>query len=230
VNRSGVVAADGGEAAERSVPESLADLAYRRLEEAIVTLSLRPGAILNEAQMIALVDLGRTPVREALIRLAHQGLVEILPRKGIAITDIDAIDVMAALDAREVLERLIVSEAARRAGPGERIAILSKAKAMRRAAEGADVDAYMRLDKEFDALIAAAARSPYAARAAEPLQALLRRAWYFFERQDDLVPAAGHHVALAQALASGRPEAALEACDALMRHLRAGLLATLGRD
>ncbi|MBN9438618.1 GntR family transcriptional regulator [Bosea sp. (in: a-proteobacteria)] len=230
MNRSGVVAADGGEAAERSVPESLADLAYRRLEEAIVTLSLRPGAILNEAQMIALVDLGRTPVREALIRLAHQGLVEILPRKGIAITDIDAIDVMAALDAREVLERLIVSEAARRAGPGERIAILSKAKAMRRAAEGGDVDAYMRLDKEFDALIAAAARSPYAARAAEPLQALLRRAWYFFERQDDLVPAAGHHVALAQALASGRPEAALEACDALMRHLRAGLLATLGRD
>ncbi|MBN9450098.1 MAG: GntR family transcriptional regulator, partial [Bosea sp.] len=122
MNRSGVVAADGGEAAERSAPESLADLAYRRLEEAIVTLSLRPGAILNEAQMIALVDLGRTPVREALIRLAHQGLVEILPRKGIAITDIDAIDVMAALDAREVLERLIVSEAARRAGPGERIA------------------------------------------------------------------------------------------------------------
>ena len=77
MNRSGVVAADGGEAAERSVPESLADLAYRRLEEAIVTLSLRPGAILNEAQMIALVDLGRTPVREALIRLAQQGKLEI---------------------------------------------------------------------------------------------------------------------------------------------------------
>eukprot|EP01042_Synura_sphagnicola_P033352 gene33352-42838_t len=46
---------------------SLSDLAYRRLEEAIVTLSLRPGAVLTEAQMIELVGVGRSPVREALI-------------------------------------------------------------------------------------------------------------------------------------------------------------------
>ncbi|RYE70623.1 MAG: GntR family transcriptional regulator [Hyphomicrobiales bacterium] len=107
---------------------SLSDLAYRRLEEAIVTLSLRPGAVLTEAQMIELVGVGRTPVREALIRLAQQGLVEILPRKGVAVTAIDAIDVMAALDAREVLERLIAAEAARRAGPSERSAILATAR------------------------------------------------------------------------------------------------------
>ena len=118
---------------------SLSDLAYRRLEEAIVTLSLRPGAVLTEAQMIELVGIGRTPVREALIRLAQQGLVEILPRKGVVVTAIDAIDVMAALDAREVLERLIAVEAARRAGPGECSAILAKARAMREAAQAGDV-------------------------------------------------------------------------------------------
>ncbi|WP_332685016.1 GntR family transcriptional regulator [Bosea sp. (in: a-proteobacteria)] len=230
MSRSGAVEMDGGEAAERSGSASLADLAYRRLEEAIVTLSLRPGAILTEAQLIDLVGVGRTPVREALIRLAQQGLVGILPRKGVAVTDINAIDVMAALDAREVLERLIATEAARRAGPEERIAILDKARAMRQAAVAGDVNAYMRLDKELDAIVAMAARSPYATRAAEPLQALIRRAWYFFERQDDLVPAAGHHVAFAQAVASGLPEAAVQASDALMRHLRAGLLATLGRE
>lgn len=215
---------------ERAGAPSLADLAYRRLEEAIVTLSLRPGAILTEAQMIDLVGVGRTPVREALIRLAQQGMVEILPRKGVAVTDINAIDVMAALDAREVLERLIAAEAARRAGPSERIAILEKARSMRQVAQDGDVNAYMRLDKEFDAAVAAAARSPYATRAAEPLQALIRRAWYFFERQDDLMPAAAHHVAFAQALASGQPEAAIAASDTLMRHLRAGLMATLGRE
>ncbi len=215
---------------ERAGAPSLADLAYRRLEEAIVTLSLRPGAILTEAQMIDLVGVGRTPVREALIRLAQQGMVEILPRKGVAVTDINAIDVMAALDAREVLERLIAAEAARRAGPAERIAILEKARAMRQVAQDGDVNAYMRLDKEFDAAVAAAARSPYATRAAEPLQALIRRAWYFFERQDDLMPAAAQHVAFAQALASGQPEAAMAASDTLMQHLRAGLMATLGRE
>jgi DNA-binding GntR family transcriptional regulator len=209
---------------------SLSDLAYRRLEEAIVTLSLRPGAVLTEAQMIELVGVGRTPVREALIRLAQQGLVEILPRKGVAVTAIDAIDVMAALDAREVLERLIAVEAAKRAGPGERSAILAKARAMREAAQVGDVNAYMRLDKELDGLVAAAARSPYASRAVEPLQALIRRAWYFFDRQVDLVPATQHHVVLAQALVAGEPDAAAEASDALMHHLRAGLLAALRRE
>lgn len=209
--------------------ESLAEVAYRRLEEAIVTLSLRPGAVLTEAQLIDLVGLGRTPVREALIRLAQHGLVQILPRKGVLVADISAIDIMAALDARAVLERLVVGEAAKRAGPAERIAIVEAAKAMRLKAEAGDVMGYMRLDKELDALVAQAARSPYAIRAVEPLQALIRRAWYHFERQDDLVPAALHHGALAHAIAGADTSAAMAASDGLMAHLRKGLLATLDR-
>jgi DNA-binding GntR family transcriptional regulator len=209
---------------------SLSEIAYHRLEEAIVTLSLRPGAVLTEAQLIALVGVGRTPVREALIRLAQQGMVEILPRKGVVVAGIDAIDIMAALDAREVLERLIASDAAKRASPRERIAIVEKARAMRAAAEIGDANAYMRLDKELDVLVAEAARSPYATRAVEPLQALIRRAWYHFERQDDLLPAAAHHAAFAQALATADPAAAMAASDALMLHLRKGFLSTLGRD
>lgn len=209
---------------------SLTEIAYRRLEEAIVTLSLRPGAVLTEAQMIDMVGVGRTPVREALIRLAQQGLVEVLPRKGVVVAGINAIDIMAALDAREVLERLIASDAAKRASPRERIAIVEKARAMRAAAMEGDTNAYMRIDKELDAEVAAAARSPYATRAVEPLQALIRRAWYHFERQDDLLPAASHHVAFAQALATADPVAAMAASDALMLHLRSGLLATLERE
>lgn len=208
---------------------SLTETAYRRLEEAIVTLSLRPGAVLTEAQMIDLVGVGRTPVREALIRLAQQGLVAVMPRKGVAVAGINAIDIMAALDAREVLERLIAGDAAKRASPSERIAIVETARAMRAAAGDGDANAYMRLDKEFDAAVATAARSPYATRAVEPLQALIRRAWYHFERQDDLLPAAGHHVAFAQAVATADPDAAMAASDALMLHLRNGLLATLER-
>jgi len=209
---------------------SLTEVAYRRLEEAIVTLSMRPGAVLTEAQLIDLVGVGRTPVREALIRLAQQGLVEILPRKGVLVAGINAIDIMAALDAREVLERLIASDAARRASPRERIAIVETARQMRDAATAGDANAYMRLDKELDIAVAAAARSPYATRAVEPLQALIRRAWYHFERQDDLLPAAAHHMTFAQALATADPAAATAASDALMLHLRGGLLATLARD
>ncbi len=206
---------------------SLAATAYRRLEEAIVTLALQPGSVLTEAQLIGLVGLGRTPVREALIRLAQHGMVAILPRKGVVVADINAIDVMAALDAREVLERLVVSEAARRSSPSERIAFIELAKGMKTAAERGDAATYMRLDKQLDASVAAAARSPYASRAVEPLQALIRRAWYHFERQEDLVPAAGFHAAMAQAIAAADGPAAARASDTLMEHLRQGLLATL---
>ncbi|CAH1676673.1 GntR family transcriptional regulator [Hyphomicrobiales bacterium] len=214
---------------EVAAAESQAAIAYRRLEEAIVTLSLRPGAVLTEAQLIALVGLGRTPVREALIQLAQHGMVAILPRKGVLVADISAVDILAALEAREVLERLVVGEAAKKASPDERIAILDGAKAMLRAAEAGDLTGYMRLDKELDALVAQAARSPYAIRAVEPLQALIRRAWYHFERQDDLVSAALHHGGLAQAIASADSAAAVAASDALMAHLRSGLLATLSQ-
>jgi len=229
MSRKGAVdpvrAGDGADTAGHS----LADIAYRRLEEAIVTLSLRPGSTLTEAQLIERVGLGRTPVREALIRLAQHGMVEILPRKGILVADINAIDIMAALDAREVLERLVVKEAALRASPAERIAIVEASRAMRQAADAGDATAFMRVDKELDAAVAAAARSPYATRAVEPLQVLIRRAWYHFERQDDLVPSALHHGALAQAIGATDPDAAAAASDTLMLHLRKGLLAVVTR-
>ncbi|MET0427199.1 MAG: GntR family transcriptional regulator, partial [Microvirga sp.] len=139
VDRPGQAASAAGHA------PSLTETAYRRLEEAIVTLSLRPGAVLTEAQMIDMVGVGRTPVREALIRLAQQGMVEILPRKGVLVAGIDAIDIMAALDAREVLERLIAADAAKRASPGERVEIIETARAMREAATEGDANGYMRL-------------------------------------------------------------------------------------
>jgi len=227
MNRRQPAAGEGRNDAAPAPGESLAEVAYRRLEEAIVTLSLRPGAGMTEAQLIDLAGLGRTPVREALIRLAQHGLVEILPRKGIRVADINAIDIMAALDAREVLERLVAREAARRASPAERIAIMAAAAAMGQAAQAGDATAYMRLDKELDTAIGEAARSPYASRSVEPLQTLIRRAWYHFERRADLLPAARHHVALAQAIAAADDAAAASASDALMEHLRRRLLATL---
>lgn len=59
--------------------ESLAEQAYRVLERSIVTLELEPGAIVNERSLIELTGMGRTPIREAIQRLAWEGLVEVRP-------------------------------------------------------------------------------------------------------------------------------------------------------
>jgi DNA-binding GntR family transcriptional regulator len=61
--------------------ETLTEQAYNRLEEMIVTLTLAPGAVLSEQALSAELGIGRTPIREALQRLGHEGLVMVLPRK-----------------------------------------------------------------------------------------------------------------------------------------------------
>ena len=63
---------------------TLTDRAYRELEEMIVTLRLLPGTVLSEQALSVRLKIGRTPIREALQRLARDGLVVIMPRRGMA--------------------------------------------------------------------------------------------------------------------------------------------------
>ena len=68
---------------------SLADQAYELLEEKIISLQLKPGRVYSEAELSELIELGRTPMREALLRLAKERLVQMIPRRGVLISDID---------------------------------------------------------------------------------------------------------------------------------------------
>ena len=62
--------------------DTLTEKAYRVIEEQIVTLRLKPGEFVSEQMLSATYKFGRTPVREALQRLAREGLIAIFPRKG----------------------------------------------------------------------------------------------------------------------------------------------------
>ena len=84
-------------------PESLTEQAYRVIEEQIVTLRLKPGDILSEQMLSASFDIGRTPIREALQRLAREGLVTILPRKGILVSYINPRNQLLLLEVRREL-------------------------------------------------------------------------------------------------------------------------------
>ena len=70
-------------------PDRLADIAHSKLEELIVTLELAPGSLWSEAMLSDRIGIGRTPVREAVQRLAWERLVTIIRRHGIRISDID---------------------------------------------------------------------------------------------------------------------------------------------
>ena len=94
---------------------SLADQAYFAIRDLIVTLELAPGEAISEPELTARLGIGRTPVREALRRLAQERLVEVYPRRGMFVTTVDVRDLARLCEVRAVLEPEAARLAAERA-------------------------------------------------------------------------------------------------------------------
>jgi GntR family transcriptional regulator, rspAB operon transcriptional repressor len=92
-----------------------ADAIHHRLRQEIVTLRFPPGATIVEKDIAAAHGVSRTPVREALLRLADEGLVEITPKSGTRVARIPVIALADAMCAREALELMLARKAAARA-------------------------------------------------------------------------------------------------------------------
>lgn len=206
-------------AAEANGKPSLADAAYARLEEMIVTLELQPGSVHSEGDLSKRIGIGRTPLREALQRLQSQRLVTTLPRRGVVISEISIVDYFALLEARRVLDRLVATKAARRATPEQRAALTGTARALEQAAAAGDMAEFMRRDTEFDQLVEVTAHSAFALQASVPLHAHCRRFWYLYRHNGDLPRAAELHSGLMRAVADGDEEGAGAASDALVGYL-----------
>lgn len=198
----------------------VADQAYDAVEAMIATLVLKPGAPIVEAELIERTGLGRTPTREALMRLAANGLIVQLPRRGLRVSDIQLAEHLDLLEARRVLERLIATTSARRATPPQREALLASADEMSRAADDADLSGYMQADQALDRVNHAACRNTAAVAAVVPMVVQCRRFWYAYQHQGDIVEGARCHRALAVAIGAGQQDAAAAASDALMDYLR----------
>jgi DNA-binding GntR family transcriptional regulator len=208
--------------------ESLTEQAYRVIEEQIVTLRLKPGDVLSEQSLSATTKFGRTPIREALQRLAREGLITILPRKGVLVSDINPRNQLLLLEVRRELERLLSRTGAERAAPEQRTALQEIARGMDQAAKQNDDIAFMRLDRSLNALVIAAAHNDYAARSMKLLQSLSRRFWYMHYREAaDLPLCARLHANQARAIAKGDADAAGRASDKLMDYVESFTRATV---
>jgi DNA-binding GntR family transcriptional regulator len=209
--------------------ETLTDRAYRELEEEIVTLRIAPGSIVSEALLSRRLALGRTPVREALQRLNREGLVTILPRRGVVVSDIDVAGQLRLLDVRRELERLMVKSAARRSDPAQRRQFTMLAAGMERAARKSDDLAFMRLDRAYNLLLLDAAQNEFAASAMGLLNGLSRRFWYaHYQQSADLPLTARLHADIATAIAAADPAAAAEASDRLVSYIEAFARKSIG--
>src|SRR5581483_540246 len=100
--------------------QSLADKAYHEIRGLIVSLELAPGAVIDERDLIERLGIGRTPVREALRRLALERLVEVYPRRGMFVTGVDVRQLARLSEVRAVLEPEAARLAAGRATDADR--------------------------------------------------------------------------------------------------------------
>ena len=183
----------------------------------IVTLKIAPGAVVSEGELAQKLGVGRTPIREALQRLARESLVSIMPRRGIVVSEVNVKRQLRLLEVRRELERLIARSAARRATDEERAAFRELARRFETSARANDDVAFMRTDREFNTLCSQASHNEYAAGAMSLMHSVSRRFWYIHYKQAaDMPLTAKLHADIARAIAAADEERAAKASDKLL--------------
>src|SRR5215471_17054722 len=217
--------------AKRGGDVTLSDVAYSQIEEMITTLQLAPGQAISEAYLSSKLGIGRTPVREALQRLARDRLVVIHPRRGVVVSEINIKNQLKLLELRRELERLIARVSARRSTADERKMMREIAENMEKAAANNDEMLFVRLDRRFDLLFVKLARNEFLSDAMQPLQGLSRRFWFMhYKSAADMPRTAKLHANVARAIANGDERVAMQASDNLVDYIEAFTKSTLTAD
>ncbi len=196
-----------------------ADLAYDRIEALISKLQIAPGSPVVESEIAELTQLGRTPVREALMRMTAIGLIVQQPRRGLSVSTIDMVDHLNLIETRRALERLIAASSARRANPEQRKGLVRCAEKMIKAGASGHIDQYMAADQELDQVNHAACGNHSAVKAVVPLVVQCRRFWYRYQAEGEISEGARFHMVLAEAIASGQEAQAADGASQLMDYL-----------
>lgn len=200
---------------------SLSDQAYARLFDMIVALELPPGGALSEQELSRRLDIGRTPIREALRHLIREGLVVSYPNRGLVISEISQQSQLRLLEVRRELDRLMMRLAAERASAVERQQFADIAAAMRASMAGEpDYAEFMRQDERFNRLVVQASRNEFAAKAAGLMMGMWARFWNRYYREVGDVPlVAKLHAEIADAIVARDAAEAAKASDRLIDYI-----------
>ncbi len=158
--------------------QSLRDVAYDAIKHRIITCVFKPGDYLNEAYVSGVIGIGRTPVHQAVDRLMQDGLLEVIPRKGVIVKPVSLEEVVQITEVRRVNEPYCVRLAAERADNVE-LSVLSDI--LHRADAWTavrNIEQMMLLDREFHMTLARAARNAVLASMLQNLHERSLRFWF----------------------------------------------------
>lgn len=201
--------------------------AYAQLKQALTTLVYKPGDYLSTAGLMDELTLGRTPINHALHRLATEGLVQVIPRKGVIVAPLSIDDALELVDVRMANETLCMRLAAERITKGEIQQLKSLAREFDLAASRRHITEVMNLDRQFHEHIAAAARNHILAEILKVLHARSQRFWAIsLAMEDHLSEVQEEHQAIIKALSEGDAQASVDAVQEHVQSFQRALLRT----
>jgi DNA-binding GntR family transcriptional regulator len=189
--------------------KSLLDRAYNEIKFRIITCRYRPGEVLSEALISLELKIGRTPIHQAIHRLVMDGLVSIMPRKGVMVRAVSIDEVMEIIGVRLVTECYCARLAADRANDAELQELEDIVETLDKITEKRNVEQMMMLDRKFHDTLARAAKNAVLADVLRNLHERSLRFWFISLRDPDHHRnVLAQHRAIVKALKSREPDAA----------------------
>ncbi len=196
------------------------ELAYERIEALLINCELRPGQQLTLQELQISTGLGRTPVHNAVSRLATDTLLTVVPRHGLRVTPIDLARERLLLKLRRDMERFVVRLAIDRASLSHRNQMLRIERALRERRDEMTLNDFNLLDRRIDQLLLAAASEPFLEHTLRPLHTLYRRIGFIHHTatggRADLSTTIDCHLSVLNAVTNRHLETALSATDTLI--------------
>jgi DNA-binding GntR family transcriptional regulator len=200
--------------------DSLSALAYERIEDLIVHCGVAPGASITTHELQEMVKLGRTPVHQAVRRLAAETLIRIRPRDGLQISPIDLQRDRRLLQLRREMDRFVAELATERLNANQRNRLIRLGVTLQQRRRAMDVHEFNSYDRQLDGVLLDAAGEPFLDRTLRPLHTIFRRTGHVHLTHLDgaagLAKTIDCHVALLNAVVDRNSKAAKSASDALI--------------
>jgi len=202
----------------QGTPQLLAERAYKLLVRKITRLESEPGSVLVERDLMQEFGIGRTPIREALQRLASERLVNHRPNRGMFVSEITASSVQEIYEFRSVVDGHAAWLAATRATPAQVAELARLHQRLLRATEDEDIDDYVESDRHFYRVLGEAAHNALISDTIPRIFNLHLRLWFFIsQKTGSWQPVAQAHevmtLGLVKALERRDPAAAKQAME-----------------
>ncbi len=204
---------------------SLNEQAYRRFKQALVTLSYKPGDYLNTAKVMNDLSMGRTPINQAIHRLANEGLLQIIPRKGVMVSPLSIDYALELIEVRLANEQLCMRLASQRAGALDIADLEAINQQIALASQSRNRDQMMMLDYQFHQRLAKIAGNNMLVDILSVLHAQAQRFWASsLSKEGHMQEVIEEHQAIICALAAQDAQAAGHAAEVHILSFRNALL------